>query len=28
VQRIYVHPESGALMTAAGPRREAYSVAY
>jgi len=28
VQMIYVHPESGALMTAAGPRREAYSIAY
>lgn len=27
-QMIYSHPESGALMTASGPRREAYSVAY
>lgn len=28
VQMIYVHPESGALTAAAGPRREAYAVAY
>ncbi len=28
VQMIYVHPESGSLVAAAGPRREAYSIAY
>ncbi|MDP2498038.1 MAG: gamma-glutamyltransferase [Candidatus Palauibacterales bacterium] len=28
VQMIYVHPESGALVAAAGPRREAYAIAY
>ncbi len=27
-QMIYVHPESGALMVASGPRREAYGIAY